>query len=1016
MKKLIIFFYGLLFFVVAGVSQGVLKSEFNEIGTFKWETANGLPYVRDHSGGYSVELFKPIGNQRYAFLSKTEQNILIFNVLTGEKEKTFHLPFFPIDFTYSENQFFVVGLQNLYVINSDGKIISELFFGDKIKFVNEVKVIDNLIYLISFDDKTWWFDNARKTFLVHDGVILKNDVYGKVIKSDKHSFLITIIETGEESLSKTIIEREHLGTIKILGMSDNHLFVEVQTIVNEVPLKVKREIKVFSINNQQINFEYSIFLPDLYYTYVKHDIVIFDNKLEVLISAPEQVYLYELEDINKREIRGRIYLPQKFYQTTYHYNNYLLPIQEDTTKKDSGMLMRSPITRQQIIDNGEPYATHQWYCNANNIKDYDCGGEHVTTPAWVTVGNQVSVPYMWGGFSSLPQFDQGLLDGVSAGDSYTVGNSAGPSCAVGVDCSGFVSRAWGLPTKYGTSTLPNISTAYASFDELLPGDIVNYAGHHVRLVHTINGGGSFLMLEASASATNWRVGYSTYTTADLQASYIPRYYVDVINDPPDTVNPITSIVANTWASDDFQVDFTDNDDVALSDNFYQVCYFNGSDWVANNNNGFFNDNFNSGLSTQWTALDSNWSVNAGVLVQSDETNTNTNLYASVDQSVANVYLYHWKMKIAGSGTNRRAGLYFMVDDPTMMQRNNAYMVYFRVDQNTCQIYKSVNDVIDIKTDDTCTVDYNVWFDAKVIYNSNTGEIKVFKDDVLVSSWTDTLPLTSGNSISLRTGEASVSYDDIKVYRSRGVYATVTVGANMDVPYQNISPQSPACLILSVVTDSSNNVSAIDSAYVNIDWTMPTTVATVNDGLNADIDTAFDITQLSANWIMSTDSNSGIAAYYYCLGSTPGSSDIIPWMNNSTSTDFTESGLSLNYGITYYVSVVALNNAGLSSDTTISDGVLLLNPSFIFSTENFETDLLIYPVPANDKVLILINNHNITSSPEIFDVYGEKLFVPAIKRANNLWEFNLKSVADGLYVVRIKDGNDSLTQKFTVIKN
>ena len=1016
MKKLTILFYALLFIVVSGISQGSSESEFKEVKTFKWNTADGLPYISDHSGSYSVEVFKPMENQRYAFLSKTKQAILIFNMVTGQKEKTIHLPFFPIDFAYSKNQFFVAGTQNLYVLNSDGKIKYKWFFGDKIRFVNEVKIIDSRLYLISFDNKTWWFDNTRKIFQSHDGVVLKNDVYGKVIKKDKYSFLITIMKKGEESFSKTINQREPLGTIKILGMAGKHLFVEVQTILNEVPLKVKREIKAFTLCNQQINYDYLIPLPHLYYTYVKHDIVVSDNKLDVLISAPERNYLYELKDIDTRILNGKIYLPQKFYQNAYHYNNHLLPIQEDTTNNNSNKRMRAPITRQQIIANGEPYATHQWYCNANNIKDYDCGGAHVTTPSWVTVGNQVSVPYMWGGFSSLSQFDQGLLDGVSAGDSYTVGNGTGPSCAVGVDCSGFVSRAWGLPTKYGTSTLPNISTAYASFDELLPGDIVNYAGHHVRLVHTINGGGSFLLLEASASGTNWRVGYNTYTTADLQGSYIPRYYVDVINDPPDTVNPTTSIVANTWESDDFQVNFTDNDNVALGNRFYQVCYFDGSDWFANNENGFFNDNFSSGISPQWTALSGNWNVNAGALVQSDETSTNTNLYASLAQSGVNTYLYHWKMKIAGSGTNRRAGLFFMVDDPTMTHRHNAYMVYFRVDQNTCQIYKSVNDVIDLKTDDACAVDSNVWFDAKVMYNPNTGEIKVFKDNVLVSSWVDTAPLTGGNSISLRTGEANVSYDDIKVYCSRGASEIVTVGTLSDVPYQNISPQNPACLILSVVTDSSDNVSEIDSAYVNIDWSKPTTVTTVNAGLSADIDTTFDMTQLSANWSTSTDNNSGISAYYYCIGSNPSDSDIVPWMNNNMTTHFTETGLTLNYGTTYYVSIAALNNAGLMSDTTISDGVLLLNPSFISSTENVEKDFLIYPVPAKDKVEVLINNKRITSSPEIFDVYGKKLSNSAIKLSKNLWEFNLKSVANGLYFVRIKEGNNRFTRKLTVMKN
>ncbi len=990
-------------------------SPFKEIRAFNWKTSNGLPYVNDFSGSYSVEVFQRLDRKRYAFLSKSTQAILVFNVADGQRLKTIHLPFSPVDFTVAGNRFFVAGTQNLYLLNANGKVVDKWFFGNQIKFVNSMKVVDGRIHLISSDQKTWSLDKTRQRFISHDGIILRNKLYGKVTRKGKHQFIIRLTAKGMESVYKTVTDSKTLGTIRILGMSGNLLFTGVQTVVNPVPLKVKREIRIYEVSASHINQVSSIPLPDVYYTYIKHDVVVSDSALDILVTTPEKARMYQLMDLEKVTSRKQIYLPSLLYQQSYLYNNHLLPAGAENAKNRLN-LKNVPITRQQIISNAEPYATHKWYCNADNIKDYNCGGVHVLTPGWVTVGENISIPYMWGGFSSLTEFDQGIKDGVSAGDRDTHGNGAGSSCAVGVDCSGFVSRAWNLPNKYSTRSLPNISTAYSSYDDLLPGDIVNYAGHHVRLIHTVNGNGSFLIIESSASGTDWRVGYNNYTTADFQGKYFPRHYNDVIadNSPVDTINPTTTISANLWNTADFQVDFSDKDNALVFNRFYQVSYYNGSQWFANNKNGFFNDNFTNGISTQWTQSGSTWTNVGGALNQADETSTNTNIYAAVRQTAGNTYLYQWRMKIGGGGTNRRAGMYIMADKPSMSQRNNAYMIYFRVDQNTCQIYKSVGNRIDLKTSGACTVDAGVWFDAKVIYNTISGEIKVFKDNVLVSSWIDASPLTAGNSISLRTGNANVSYDNIKVYRSRTTSANVTVGANQDVPYQNFSPSLPACLILSVVTDSAYNFSAVDSAFVNIDWTAPE-IYSVADGLGADADTTYDTTSLSANWRAAVDTNSGISAYRACIGSTPGEADVVPWFGNNMSTRFTETGLTLKRDSTYYVSVVATNAAGLMSDTISSDGILVLHPLSVSQNRGSETKFIVYPVPAKNILWVSSTGQEITGIPEVYDLSGRKMKVEVTKVSLKLWRVNLKTVVRGLYFVRVRTKTGYFSRKFSVIK-
>jgi hypothetical protein len=187
------------------------------------------------------------------------------------------------------------------------------------------------------------------------------------------------------------------------------------------------------------------------------------------------------------------------------------------------------ITRAQIHNNAVPFTTYSFTATSANIQsNVNCSsaGGNVNTPTWVVVGhNSPGMAYCWGGFSSLTSFTAGLTNGRSAGDDdCTTNGDCCESCALGVDCSGFVSHAWGLTTKYSTTTLPNISTAYSSASQVKEGDIFNLSGSHVRLVDTNYANGNFLLMESSA--VDWKVSYRSYTAAQL-TSYTPRWYVHV---------------------------------------------------------------------------------------------------------------------------------------------------------------------------------------------------------------------------------------------------------------------------------------------------------------------------------------------------------------------------------------------------------------------------------------------------------------------------------------------------------
>ncbi len=395
----------------------------------------------------------------------------------------------------------------------------------------------------------------------------------------------------------------------------------------------------------------------------------------------------------------------------------------------------------------------------------------------------------------------------------------------------------------------------------------------------------------------------------------------------DNIPPTADISAPDWTHNTFNSQWTESDNNGINDKYYLYAYKNPDNiWKTYSDSGMFFDDFEySTLNNNdaWISSVGNWHTNNGQLVQSDENSSNTNIYTPLHTT--GKLLIDWDMKIGGVGTNRRGGLHFLVNDTSADNRGDSYFVYFRVDQNKVQIYKcTANGDYFLETDDDCNINENTWYNYKLTYDPTTGTIKVYQNNILVSQWTDSNPLQSGDYLSLRTGNANVVYDNIRVYAERTFSNKYfTVGPGQMVPFENTSPQSPALLLSNIVVDEFGNFSDIADHFVNIDFSAPVMTSPVRDGAGADIDTLYDNTFISANWQSATDYNDSIDSYVISVGTQPFSNNIIDWTNVGNATIF-DTAISLNYGTTYYTSLYSINKAGLISDTICSDGVTPYN--------------------------------------------------------------------------------------------
>ncbi len=476
------------------------------------------------------------------------------------------------------------------------------------------------------------------------------------------------------------------------------------------------------------------------------------------------------------------------------------------------------------------------------------------------------------------------------------------------------------------------------------------------LPNGISSTGSSLTLRFKSDGATNKSGYKLYYSTKLS----------------DTIPPTTRVNNSDWITGNFNANFIDQDTGSgVRFRFYSIEEYDttNNSWIGKSSKGFLNDVFNSSSILQnWIKQSGNWTVDNGVLIQSDQLGVNTNLYTSLVQD-ANQILYHWTQSINGSGTNRRGGLHFMCSNSIGNGRGNSYLVMARVDGGgKLQIYKSVNDMVFLNADISYPFLSNKEYDFKVIYNKLIGEVAVFINDKLTGRWIDTLPLISGNYISMRSGECVMNIDNLEVLKSRALNnLPIAVGiANLnDINKQNASLSLPSARIKSYVVDSMDLFSEEWIQNLNVDYTAPASVYMVRDGKTiTDIATTTQTAQLAANWNSAMDFNSGIRRYWYAIGTSLGAADVLDWSDNGNDILAQRTSLLLYVGTTYYFSVKAENNAGLMGPIVSSNGQKLLatyiteaskikNPPVLASNSGIHfsnlKDFRVFPNPTNSII-------------------------------------------------------------------
>jgi hypothetical protein len=205
-------------------------------------------------------------------------------------------------------------------------------------------------------------------------------------------------------------------------------------------------------------------------------------------------------------------------------------------KGDGPVAAVRPLDRQQVVETAFAFEGVQWRLTPSAYgrdPDSACTGfNRIRRPGYLhnKLNQEVrGVPYCWGCHGSLANFRQRLERGTMAGNVCT--HNAPRTDVAGVDCSAFVSAAWGLSTHFTTAAIPSITTPLQNAWDLRPGDALNKPHSHVMLFLRFTPDRKVEVMESSTGGCNGRVCRNVYPLASLLArGYAPVRFKALAND------------------------------------------------------------------------------------------------------------------------------------------------------------------------------------------------------------------------------------------------------------------------------------------------------------------------------------------------------------------------------------------------------------------------------------------------------------------------------------------------------
>ena len=428
-----------------------------------------------------------------------------------------------------------------YCYNNNGIARKENISGSGKDFTAGLKTLQKSGSTVS----AYKYGNVRyKKIFTGNSASILTDVDGILTDGDGNKINISVKDNNLLKVNVNIPSINKSMEINISGglayadligidKNENYYFL-IESYITQIPLKVKRQVYTISSSGNILSI---LEVPSIKYFYTVRDFQVdAEGNLYHMLTEKDKLSIIKWSGLSTPS-KNIIKYPSA-YNYEFHYNN-LEPVKEP--EFETAGAEKLAVSRSSALRVGETYVLNKYVCTSANLAPADVtgpDGDVVRTPSWLIAGVNSKIPYKWGGFNTIAQFNSGITAGKYAGDINTAGVS---NYAVGVDCSGFVSRCWQLSSHYSTSAMPGITTLDSGWTYIKPADAVLKSGH-VRMFVDWASNGALRIVESSGR--DWGVSYWTYTPSDLTA-YAPRCYNSMASDYSLKQPVINSVVLNS---------------------------------------------------------------------------------------------------------------------------------------------------------------------------------------------------------------------------------------------------------------------------------------------------------------------------------------------------------------------------------------------------------------------------------------------------------------------------------------
>jgi hypothetical protein len=300
-----------------------------QVSTVKWNTPDGIPYVKGPGANLGATSFEVIDANSIAYLSNASNEIIITKTSDGTALKKFAVASAPRDFVYDNGIFYVLFSRQVTGYDENGKQLNSIAIPDTYMGVERLARYNKETYLLLPSGNCAKIESGGKvvTPKEYDGWTTSTGNFVSTKLSGGNSYSVKVMFADSSSSTKEFTTDKKVAGVYFVGCTANRLVLEVQSFITESPIAVERSIVSVELNKEEIgSVVISNKVPDCKYVHTNKDFSVTpDGAILNMITAPDGVHIFSLAETNTASAQD---YPADIKNMKYHYNEHLVKEEE----------------------------------------------------------------------------------------------------------------------------------------------------------------------------------------------------------------------------------------------------------------------------------------------------------------------------------------------------------------------------------------------------------------------------------------------------------------------------------------------------------------------------------------------------------------------------------------------------------------------------------------------------------------------------------------------------------------